>query len=141
MIEINLLSILLCAVAAMVLGMIWHGQALFGNKFMKAMGADMNMSKEKMAEIQKKMWQLYILQFVLVFFQAWVLAHFIAAWDSVSGITTSLWIWAGFVLPTTAGACMWSARPRKDAWTMFWISAGYSFLLFIAFGLIIQAMM
>lgn len=139
--QINLLPILICAIAAMVVGMIWHNQALFGKTFMKALGADMNMSPEKMKEIQKKMWQIFVTQFVLVFFQAWVLAHFIAGWNTVSGLTTSLWIWAGFVLPTVAASWMWSARPRKDAWTGFLISIGYNLILFIVFGLIIQAMM
>jgi hypothetical protein len=141
MIHISLLSVLICAIVAMVVGMIWHSQKLFGMKYMKAMGADMNMPKEKMAEIQKKMWQIFVTQFILVFFQAWVLAHFIAAWNTVSGVTTSLWIFAGFVLPTVAAACMWTPRPRKDAWTMFLVSFGYNLILFILFGIIIQAMM
>ena len=133
---ISFWAVIVCAVAAMVLGMIWHSKALFGNKYMKALGADMNMSPEKMAEIQKKMWQLYIVQFLLVMLQAWVLAQFL--WV---GVANALWIWVGFIMPTIAGATMWSARPRKDAWTIFLISAGYSLVLFIMFGLILKAWM
>lgn len=141
MIQINLLSVLICAIVAMVVGMIWHNKNLFGMKYMKALGADMNMPPEKMKEIQKKMWQIFLTQFILVFFEAWVLAHYIAGWNTVSGVTNALWIYAGFVLPTIAAACMWSARPRKDAWVVFLVSAGYNLILFILFGLIIQAMM
>ena len=140
--EINILSVLLCAVAAMVVGMLWHSKALFGNTYMKAIGADTNMPPEKMAEIQKKMWQLYIAQFILVFFQAWVLAQYLAgAISFMTPLSNAMWIWAGFILPTVAGQWMWSARPRVWAWKGFLISAGYNLVLFIIFTLILSAWM
>ncbi len=139
--EINWLMILVCGVAAMVIGATWHGP-LFGKAFMRALGADMNMSPEKMAEIQKKMWQLYILQFVLVVFEAWILSLYIGGSLSVmTPMSNAIWIWAGFVLPTVAGQWMWSPRPRKLAWQGFFISAGYNLVLFIVFAIIIKAMM
>lgn len=142
MIEVNWLAILVCGVAAMVVGMVWHSRALFGNTYMKAIGADTNMSPEKMAEIQKKMWQLYILQFVLVVFQVYVLFHYVVgASDVMTPMSNAIWIWAGFVMPTVAGAWMWSARPRAWAWKGFWISAGYNLVLFLVFAVILKAMM
>lgn len=133
---VNFWAILVCAIAAMIIGALWHSKLLFGNLYMKAIGGDMNMPPEKMAEIQKKMWQLYMTQFILVLFQAWVLAYFL--WVGVASV---LWIWAGFLMPTLAGQWMWSARPRKLAWTGFLISAGYNLALFVVFGLILQAWM
>lgn len=139
--EINWLMIIICGVAAMVIGMIWHG-ALFGKMYMRAIGADMNMSPEKMAEIQKKMFPIYLMQFVLVVFQAWILSLYIGGSISVmTPMSNAIWIWAGFVLPTVAGQWMWSARPRKLAWQGFFISAGYNLVLFIVFAIIIKAMM
>ncbi len=131
---ISFWAVIVCAIAAMVLGMVWHSKALFGSRYMKAIGADMNMPPEKMAEINKKMWQLYVTQFILAALQAWILANFL--WI---GVANAIWIWAGFIMPTLAGQWMWSARPRKDAWTGFLISAGYNLVLFIAFGLILRA--
>ena len=133
--------LLVGGVASMVVGMIWHSKALFGPAYMKALGADMNMSPEKMAEIQKKMWQLYITQFLLAVFQFWVLSVFVVRTLEVFPIATALWIWAGFLMPTVAGAAMWSARPKKDAWKIFLISAGYQLVLFLVFGFIIKAWM
>ncbi len=99
----DFLPILICGIAAMVVGMVWHSPALFGKTFMKALGADMNMSPEKMKEIQKKMWQLYVTQFVLVLFQAFVLSIYInGSIHVMSPLSSSIWIWAGFVLPTIA---------------------------------------
>ena len=132
---ISFWAVLVCAVVAMIIGMLWHSKALFGNRYMQAIGADTNMPPEKMKEIQSKMWQLYITQFILAILQAWVLAVFIKIGSS------AIFIWAGFVMPTLAGQWMWSARPRKLAWTGFLISAGYNLILFFVFGLILKAWM
>lgn len=140
MIEVNWVAVLLCGVASMVLGMIWHSRALFGPTYMNAIGADPAMPAEKMREIQKKMWQLYVTQFVLVLLQAYVLWHYIVgAIDTMTPLSNATWIWLGFLLPTVAGQWMWSARPRKLAWQGFLISAGYNLVLFIVFALIIGA--
>ncbi len=139
--ETNLLAVLVCGVVAMVVGSLWHSPMLFGNIYMKAIGADTNMSAEKMKEIQKRMWSLYLTQFLLVLFQAFVLSHYIAGWSDATGLENALWIWAAFVMPTVAGGAMWSARPRRDAWNAFLISAGYQLVLFVLFGLILKAWM
>lgn len=139
--EINLLAVVVCGVVSLILGFLWYSQMLFGNIYMKSIGADMNMPAEKMKEIQKKMWQLYIAQFLLAAFQAFVLSHYISGWADGTGLENALWIWAAFVMPTVAGAWMWSARPRRDAWNAFLISAGYQLVLFVLFGLILKAWM
>jgi hypothetical protein len=142
MMEINWLAIIVCGVVAMIVGMIWHNPKVFGNTYMKALGADMNISPEKMKVIQQKMWQLYVTQFILVLFEVWILAQFIINHaDSMSNISVALWIWAGFVLPTVAISAIWSTRPRKYAWQIFLISASYNLVLFILFAIIIKAMM
>jgi hypothetical protein len=137
--ETNFLAILACGVVAMIVGMVWHSKALFGDKYMKAIGADTNMSPEKIKEIQKDMWQLYVTQFALALFQAYVLSGYIISEPAVGGSLNAIWIWAGFVMPTIAGAAMWSARPRKMAWQIFLISSGYHLVLFILFGMILKA--
>jgi hypothetical protein len=139
--DINLVSVLVCAVAAMVIGMIWHNPKVFGNTYMKALGGDTNITPEKMKEIQKKMWQLYLTQFFLVFLEAWILANYAVAIPTVSATTTALWLWAGFVMPTIAGNWMWNPRPRTWAWKGFLISAGYNLVLFMAFSIILGAWM
>lgn len=136
--DINLLAVLVCGVAAMIVGSLWHSKMLFGDAFIKASGMDIGMTPEKMAEIQKKMWQLYATQFILALLQAYVLAIYVTNWTSVSGISNALLIWLGFVMPVVAGSCMWSSRPRKDAWKVFFISAGYQLVLFVVFGFILS---
>ena len=127
-----------CGILSLFLGMIWYNQKTFGKSYMKALGADTNISPEKMKEIQKKMWQLFLTQFILAAFQAWVLSMFILQNSQISPLNTSIWIWAGFVMPTLAGSAIWGTRPRKDAWSIFLITSGYQLTMFIIFTLIIK---
>lgn len=130
-------AVLLCAVAAMVLGTVWHSKLLFGPAFMDAAGMDTNMPPEKMKEIQSRMWQYYLTQFLLALLQASVLSLFVGGWTGMYGALRSFLIWLGFVMPTVAGASLWSPRPRAKAWKLFFISAGYQLVLFIVFGFIL----
>lgn len=137
----SIVSVLVCGVAAMVVGMIWHNPKVFGNLYMKALGGDTNMPPEKMKEIQKKMWQIYVTQFILVLVQAFILMNFFMAWPQARAVVLALWIWLGFILPTVAGAWMWNPRPRKLAWQGFLISAGYNLVIMVVFSLILRAWM
>src|SRR4051812_25792081 len=100
---------------------------------MKIMGHDQSaMSEEQKKAMRKSAGPLYALQFVLSIVTLYVLAHYTAAWQSMStmkpmsvGLINALWIWLGFIMPTIAGAAMWSGKPKKMAWSMFWINAGY----------------
>ena len=137
--EIQFLPVLVCAVLSMVIGAIWYGPMLFG----KAWGRLNGMSAEQWSdpEVKKKlkgeMAFLYTAQFLLTLFQVWVLAHYIEGWSDASGLTNALSIWIAFIIPTLAGAVMWTGGSKKDRWQRFFIQAGYQLILFIAFGLIL----
>ena len=133
--EINLWAVLVCAVVSMPLGAIWYGP-IFGKKWMEITGAA-NMSKEECDKMRKEAGPLYGVQFVLTLFQAYVLAHFIQAWSDASGVETSLWILAGFVLPTVAGCSMWTGDKSKTKWERFFIQIGFQLVCFVVFGLIL----
>ena len=140
--QINFLAILVCGVLSMIVGSLWYGKIMFGDMYMRAIGGDPNIPPEKMKEIQKKTWQLYLTQFLLTLFQVWVLAIYLqSAAESVSFMSNALWIWGGFVLTTNAGIWMWSAQPRKLAWQGFLISSGYQLVMFVVFAFILKAWM
>jgi hypothetical protein len=138
---INYLAVLLCGIAAMVVGFIWYG-VLFGKTWMKLMGAD-TMSAEKKEAMKKSMGGMYFLQFIMSLITAGVLDYFItnaaASMPSVSGVCIAVTVWFGFVLTTEAGAALWSGKPKKTAWKMFLISASGALVTFIVFGLILSA--
>lgn len=132
---INYLAILVCAILSMVVGSVWYGP-IFGKKWMEIVGATA-MDKERRKEMQKAAGPLYLTQFLLTLFQLWVLAYYIGGWKDASGLVNSLWIWAGFVVPTIAGSCMWNNESKKVSWSRFLIQAGYQLVIFAIFGTIL----
>lgn len=132
---INYLAILVCAIISMAVGSIWYGP-LFGKKWMEIIGAnpaDMKLHKE----MQKAAGPLYLIQFLLTLFQLGVLAYYISTWTNMSGLVNALWIWAGFIVPTIAGSCMWNNESKKTSWSRFLIQAGYQLVMFVIFGTIL----
>lgn len=143
---INWWAVIVAAVVSMIVGSVWYGP-MFGKTWMKIMGVDPNMSKEQVKAAQKSMGGLYFLQFVLSILTVYILAHYTSMVQSTTtgmsavsvGIQNALWVWLGFIMPTVAGAAMWSGKSKKLSWSMFLISAGYNLVLFAIFGAILGA--
>ena len=137
---INYLAVLVCAVAALVIGSIWYGP-LFGKAWMKIMAVE-NMSAEEKTKMKSKMWLYYFIQFVLSFITAGVLAYHIAVWSlPTSTVMIAVCTWFGFIMTTEAGAALWSGKPSRVAWKMFLISVSGQLVTFIVYGLILGRMM
>lgn len=133
--DINYLAVVACAVASMGLGAVWYGP-LFGKKWMAIVGATA-MDEARRKEMQRGAAKLYIVQFLLTLFQAWVLAYYIAGWADASGLENSLWIWAAFIMPTVAAGAMWNNDSAKISWARFLIQGGYQLVIFVMFGLVL----
>jgi len=133
--EINYMAILVGAILAMATGALWYGP-LFGKKWLEIIGADKNDIKAR-EEMKKGAGPLYLIQFILTFFQILVLAHLIADTQTVGGLERSVWIWAAFVMPTIAGTAMWNNDSKKISWARFLIQSGYQLTIFIIFGLLL----
>ena len=135
-IAINYWAVATCAVLSMVIGGIWYGP-IFGKKWMEIVGFDTT-DEEAKKKMQKSALPMYVAQFLLTLFQVLVLAHLVADTKIVGGLERSLWIWAAFVIPTLAGAVMWTVDSGKIKWSRFLIQGGYQLLIFIIFGLLLQ---
>ena len=135
-ITVNYWAIVTGAVLSMIIGAIWYGP-LFGKKWMNIVGVD-PANEEARKEMQKSAGPLYAVQFILTLFQVLVLAHLIADTKLVGGLERSLWIWAAFVIPTLAGAVMWTNEAGKLKWARLLIQGGYQLVIFIVFGLLLQ---
>lgn len=133
--DINFLAVLVGVVLSMVLGTIWYGP-LFGKKWMALNGMDLT-DPEEIARARRGMWKVYVAQILLSLFQVYVLAHFIQGWSDVSAVEVSLWVWGAFVMPTVAGAVMWSNL--AGAWSRFLIQSGYQLVLFVLLGFLLGA--
>jgi hypothetical protein len=133
--EINYLAVIVSAIWAMVLGAIWYGP-LFGKQWMKIVGIN-SKDKKAMAKMKKESGKLYFIQFLIVFFQVFVLAFYIKGWEEASGLENAMWIWAAFIMPTIAGSAMWNNDSKQISKMRFFIQGGYQLVLFISFGLIL----
>jgi len=135
-VAVNYFAVAAGAVLSMVVGAIWYGP-LFGKKWMEIIGVNASNLEER-KKMEKSAGPLYIVQFVLTLFQIFVLAHLIADTTRASGIERALWIWAAFVIPTLAGAVMWTNENTKMKWARFLIQGGYQLTMFLIFGILLQ---
>jgi len=75
-ITVNIIAVIVAAVAAMVIAFIWYSPSAFGNKWMKLSGID----KRKAAAMKKKgMGKTMLVGFIAALVMAYVLAVFIEA--------------------------------------------------------------
>jgi hypothetical protein len=135
-VEINYWVVPVGTVLSMVIGYIWYGP-LFGKKWMEINGVDPH-DMEGMKKMQKSAGPLYGVQFIMTLFQILVLAYLVAGAKLVGGLELSVWIFAAFIMPTLAGAVMWTSESGRNKWTRFIIQSGYQLIIFIVFGLLLQ---
>ena len=135
LVPINYLAILLCGVAAMVLGFLWYGP-IFGKEWSKMVG----MTKEKMDKAKGAMPKTYGLMFISSLVMAYALAHFIwyAAPGTVTlliGVKTAVWGWLGFVATYAFSKFLFNAEDKP--WMLLVIDTGYYLVLLVLMGAII----
>ena len=134
---INFWSVLVAAVATMVLGFLWYSPFLFANPWMRLMGVDPN-DKAKLAEMQKGAGKLYGLAFVASIISAVVLAKIIAI-TSVNtipyGMKVGFAVWLGFVTTVQLTGALFGKQPSK----LYLINTGYQLVCYLVMGAIRQS--
>ena len=110
-ISVNYLSVLVAAIAAMVVGFLWYGP-LFGRKWIGYMG----WSEAQMAAGKKSMGGRYFTAFIGTLVMALVLAHFITQigitpGDTVNAWKLAGWVWLGFFVTKALGGVLWEGKP------------------------------
>lgn len=135
LVPINYLAILLCGIAAMILGYLWYGP-IFGKEWSKLVG----MTKEKMEKAKANMPMTYGIMFASSLVMAYVLAHFV--WYAAPGsltlfiaIKTALWAWIGFVATVSLSRFLFAVD--KKPYTLLAIDAGYYLAVLIVMGAIL----
>jgi len=97
-VEVSLISPLVCAVVNMVLGTVWYmPNSPTGKAWMKEIG----MTQQKMSEAAKKgMGKSYLVAFICAYIMAYVLGHVLAFAETSSyteAVQGAFWMWLGFV--------------------------------------------
>jgi hypothetical protein len=130
-VKVNLLAVLLCTVASMIIGMIWYMPKVFG-------GAWMKMAKVKMGDgsMGWTMGTAILSSFVM----AYVLAHvtyishsFFRNSYTHDAVTTAFWMWIGFMAIRQIMRGEFNLRRKKE--TLIHISN--DFVTIMAMALII----
>jgi len=107
---VDIVAVLIAAVASMVLGAFWYSPAGFGKKWMKLAGiSDKNIEKHK-----GDMWKFYLTTFISAVITAYVIAALLkvtGAQSILEATGVAIFVWLGFVATTTLGSVIWEQRP------------------------------
>lgn len=131
-VQINLVAVILAAVASMVLGFVWYGP-LFGKQWMKLSG----MTQKDMEGAKKKgMEKMYMLAMVGSLVMAYVMAHFsqyTGAMTAQLGMQLGFWLWLGFVAPVQMSDVLWG----KKSWPLYGLNTAFELVSMMAMGVIL----
>lgn len=131
MAELNFISILLGALASMVVGMLWYGP-LFGKSWMKLMGFS-GESMKNMKMTPAKAMSLGYLSNVLMGFVVAYFAAVLGVVDANGALSLTIWFWLGFIATVMLGMVLWEGR----SWKLYFLNIGYQFVGLLAMTLVI----
>ena len=135
--DINIIAVIVGALAPMAIGAFWYSPAGLGKPWMKLI----SMTPEKVAIMKKQgMSGAYIKGFL-----NWVMAGLVIAWllgatggsGAGAGALIGLVGWLGFAATVTHGSAIWEGRSYK----LWMINNSYTLLSFVVLGVILGAWM
>jgi uncharacterized SAM-binding protein YcdF (DUF218 family) len=132
---VNLWSVLVAAIATMVLGFLWYSPMLFARPWMVLMGYDPD-DKAKLAEMQHGAGKLYGISFVASLVSAFMLAKIIeiATVNAIPyGLKIGFAVWLGFVTTVQLTGTLFGKQPTK----LYLINTGYQLVCYLAMGAIL----
>ncbi len=132
---VNLWSVLVAAVATMVVGFLWYSPMLFARPWMVEMGYNPD-DKAKMQEMQKSAGKSYGISFVASLVSAFVLAKIIhVAWINTPlyGMKVGFAVWLGFVTTVQLTAKLFGNQSTK----LYLINTGYQLVCYLVMGAIL----
>jgi hypothetical protein len=135
LIGINLWSVLVAAVATMILGFLWYSPFLFARPWTVLMGYDPN-DKAKLEEMQKGAGKIYGIAFVASLVSAFVLAKIIDVTtvnSALYGMKVGFAMWLGFVTTVQLTGVLFAKQPVK----LYLINTGYQLVCYLAMGAIL----
>lgn len=133
--DVNLLSVLVAAIATMVLGFLWYSPLLFARPWMVLMGYDPN-DKAKLEEMRKSAGKTYAISSLASLASAFVLAKIIdvaSVNSALYGMKYGFAIWLGFVTTVQLTGALFGRQPFK----LYLINTGYQLVCYLAMGAIL----
>jgi len=115
---VNVVAVIIAAVANFIIGFIWFSPMVFGKRWQKLSGID----AKKMNEMKKDMPMRYVGGIITSLIMAWVLAIIInyaplATVTTAFGALVGFWVWLGFFATSSLGGVLWEGK-SIDLWTL-----------------------
>jgi hypothetical protein len=132
---VNLLPVLVAAIATMVVGFLWYSPLLFAKPWMLLMGYDPN-DKTALEKMQKSAGKSYGISFLASLVSAFVLAKIILVFtvnSALYGMKVGFAVWLGFVATVQLTDVLFARRPAK----LYLINTGYQMICYLAMGAIL----
>ncbi len=132
---VNWVSIIVAAIGAFIVGMLWYSPALFGKQWMKMMG----MSEKDMKAGKDKMTGMMVVTLVLGVISAWVLSHvfnYAGVVTMMDGVFVAAMMWLGFYATSTYMGVMY----EKKSMEWWYLTAGHYLVSLIVMGLVLVQM-
>jgi uncharacterized membrane protein len=133
--NVNLWSVLVAAIATMVVGFLWYSPMLFARPWTVAMGYDPD-DKAKMDAMRKSAGKSYAISFVASLVSAFVLAkiiHIATVNTALYGMKVGFAIWLGFVTTVQLTAKLFG----NQSTTLYLINTGFQLACYLAMGAIL----
>ncbi len=138
MLPINLLAVIVAAIAAFVLGFLFHGP-LTGKLWMKLANIHPTGNEKFKDMIPQMLWNLlsnlvtaYVLAAIYLFASS---SPYLGGRGTGTGIVVALWIWIGFLVTSSSIEVIWMGRKAK----LWLFEAACSLVVMIVMGAIIGA--
>lgn len=131
-VNVNIFAVIVAAIAAFVVGMIWYSPAVMGKKYMKVVGKTEKEMKKEMEGSKGSMIQGFIMSLIMAYVLAYTfgLVGVNTILDAVQG---AFWLWLGFVAIVLYGAVIW----EKKSMDWFIISAGNYLVSILVMGIVL----
>src|SRR5258708_29127030 len=129
---VNLLAVLVAAIATMVVGFLWYSPILFARPWMVLMGYNPD-DKSALDEMRKGAGKNYAVAFVLGVISALVLGKIIQVTTvntGLYGLKIAFAVWLGFLTTVQFTAVFFSKKPFK----LYAIDTGYQLVSYLAMG-------
>jgi hypothetical protein len=132
---VNLLAVLVAAIATMVVGFLWYSPLLFAKPWMVLMGYDPN-DKAGLEQMRKSAGKSYGISFLASLLSAFVLGKIIVITtvnSALYGMKIGFAIWLGFVATVQLTEVLFAKKPAK----LFLINTGYQMVCYLVMGAIL----
>ena len=133
MLGVNVLAVVVAAVAAFVVGGLWYSPVLFGKAYAAVRGLDPRAAAEMRPPVGE-----IVGEFARNLVIAFVLGHFVVRLgigDWKSAVQLALWVWIGFQAMLLLGAVLHEKLP----WKLYAIHVGDAFVKTLLMTVILAA--